>query len=122
MRKIVGIVDDDPTMPDAVDRLLRAAGYETELFSSGDALLDRLSTSVAACLLIDIHLGSDCGIALGRRLAALGSALPVIFMSGADDQATKRAAIDAGCIAFLNKPFPANLLMEAVERALRRNG
>ena len=122
MRKVVGIVDDNPTVLNAVALLLRAAGYETELFSSGDALLDRLTTSAAVCLVIDIHLGDECGIALGRRLAALGLTLPVIFMSGDGDRGTEEAAIDAGCIAFLRKPFPANLLMEAVERALRRIG
>jgi len=116
MRKAVGIVDDNPTMLGSLDRLLRAAGYDTELFSSGEALLE---TSTAGCLVIDIHLGGVSGIELARRLAELGSTLPVIFMSGAIERTIEAAAAKAGCIAFLHKPFPADRLVESIEKALQ---
>jgi len=96
MRKAVGIVDDNPTMLGSLDRLLRAAGYDTELFSSGEALLESIATSTAGCLVIDIHLGGVSGIELARRLAELGSTLPVIFMSGAVERTIEAAAAKAG--------------------------
>jgi FixJ family two-component response regulator len=119
MQKVVGIVDDDPSLLGAVDQLLRAAGYDTELFSAAEALLDRVETSKAACLVIDIHLGGISGIELARQLVALGRTLPIIFMSGAANHAMEAAAFEIGCIAFLHKPFPANLLLDAVGMALQ---
>lgn len=119
MRKAVGIVDDNPAMLGSLDRLLRAAGYDTELFSSGEALLESIATSTAACLIIDIHLGGVSGIELARRLAELGSTLPVIFMSGAVERTIEAAAAKSGCIAFLHKPFPADRLVESIEKALQ---
>jgi FixJ family two-component response regulator len=119
MRKIIGIVDDNPTMLDSVDGLLRASGYETELFSSGEALVDAITTSHAVCLVVDIQLGGISGIELARHLAALGSTLPVIFMTGAVDRTIESAALETGCVAFLRKPFPAHLLVGAIEQALQ---
>ena len=122
MRKVVAIVDDNPAMLNSLDRLLRSVGYDTELFSSGGAFLDGVAASAAACSVIDIYLGDMSGIELGHRLTTLGLAFPIIFMSGTANQAIKQAAIDAGCVAFLDKPFPADLLTEAVERALQARG
>jgi FixJ family two-component response regulator len=119
MQRVVGIVDDEPAMLGAVDDLLRAAGYDTELFSAAEALLDRIGTSKAACLVIDIHLGGISGIELARQLVALGLTLPIIFMSGAANHAMEAAAFETGCIAFLHKPFPSDLLLDAVSRALQ---
>ena len=69
------------------------------------ALLDSGSAHTATCLLLDIHLGGTSGIELQRRLAAAGSKCPVIFMTANDDEATRNKAVDAGCIAYLRKPF-----------------
>lgn len=118
MRKVVGIVDDNPAMLGSMDRLLRAAGYDTELFSSGEALLESITTSTAGCLVIDIHLGGMSGIELGCRLATLGLTIPVVYMSGAVDRAIEAAAAKTGFVAFLHKPFPANVLVDAIESAL----
>jgi FixJ family two-component response regulator len=120
MQRVVGIVDDDPTMLGAVDELLQAAGYDTELFSTAEALLDRVRTSKAACLVIDIHLGDVSGIELGRQLVPLGLTVPVIFMSGDSNHGIEAAAFEMGCIAFLHKPFPCDRLLEAVESALQQ--
>jgi len=60
------------------------------------------------CLLLDIHLGGISGIDLQRRLTSSGTDLPVIFMTAIDSQATRQEAFDAGCIAYLKKPFWQN--------------
>jgi len=69
------------------------------------------------CVVLDVNLNATCGIEFKRQLAASGSALPVIFVTANDTEHTRRTAIDAGCIAFLRKPFPAESLFDAIHLA-----
>jgi FixJ family two-component response regulator len=114
-RKVVAIVDDDPGMLDGLMRLMKAYGFEPAAYASADAFLSDMEESKAACVVVDIHPLS--GIELGRRLRQLGSKVPVIFISALDDEAIRNAADEAGCVAYLRKPFPAGLLMGAVAKA-----
>src|SRR5215470_12907360 len=116
-RKLVIVVDDDGTMLKSLERLLNASGFDTEVFRSAEAFLARPAAREVACLVIDIHLGGMSGIELRRRLTASGSAVPVVFMTAFDDDDTHNAAIRAGCIACLHKPFPARSLIGAIEIA-----
>jgi FixJ family two-component response regulator len=122
MRKVVGIVDDDPGVLSSVGRFLRVAGYGTELYSSAEDLLGRVETTEATCLVLDIHLGGISGIELARQLVKRGCTAPVIFISGAANQSMERAAIESGCIALLHKPFCAKVLVDAVESAFQPAG
>jgi len=99
-------------------RLLNEHGFNVALFESGVALLRRADFGSALCVIIDVNLDDQSGIDLRRQLADKGVQLPVIFITGNDSDANRSAAIDAGCIAFLSKPFAARSLIEAVERAL----
>ena len=81
------------------------------------ALLDSDAAPTATCMLLDIHLGGISGIELQRRLAAAGSNSPVIFMTAIDDDATRKEATNAGCIAYLKKPFAPQLLLDAIREA-----
>jgi FixJ family two-component response regulator len=119
MQRVVGIVDDDPAMLSALGGLIEAAGYDTELFSSGEALLEAVATSTAACFVIDIQLGGITGIEVGRQLAARGIGAPIIFVSGGADHLAAAARAEVGGIAFLRKPFAADRLLEAIENAFR---
>src|SRR4051812_38360646 len=114
-RKLVLVVDDDTSMLKGLERLLNASGFDTEVFASAEAFLARAFDREAACLLIDIHLGGMSGIELRRRLAASGSAVPVVFMTAFDDEKTHHAAVEAGCVVCLHKPFPARLLIGAID-------
>jgi FixJ family two-component response regulator len=116
-RKLVVVIDDDRTMLKGLERLLNASGFDTEVFCSAEAFLARAEPREAACLVLDIHLGGMSGIELRRRLAASGSAVPVVFMTAFDDETTHEEAVEAGCIACLHKPFPARLLIGAIETA-----
>ena len=113
----VAVVDDDPNMLKGVERLLNVHGFGTAVFTSAEDFLDRGDQSKLHCLVLDINLGGMSGIELRRELRASGSSLPVVFLTGVDDEVTRAAALREGCIAFLRKPFPGNLLIEAVERA-----
>jgi len=116
-RKVVALVEDDPSVLTGLQRLLSARGFEAEPFASAEAFLDGAAASKAGCLVLDIHLGGMSGIELRRRLAVSGSAIPVIFMTAFDDELTQREAVEAGCIAYLHKPFSAHSLIAALEMA-----
>ena len=114
LRKVT-VIDDDPTMLKAIERLLRVKGFEVETFASAEAFL--AGTGKAACLVLDIHLGGMSGIELRRRLVASGSEPPTIFITAVDDEATRKEATNAGCVAYLRKPFLASLLVGAIDKA-----
>ena len=113
-RRVVAVVDDDQDMLRGLQRLLNASGYDTEVFSSGEAFLDGAASSKATCLVLDIHLGGISGIELWRRLSKSGSKLGIIFMTAVDDEAVHLEAMESGCTALLRKPFPARALIDAI--------
>src|SRR6476661_4923946 len=115
---VVIVVDDDPGLLKSVARLLAHHGIESRTFASAEALLEADNVQTATCLLLDIHLGGISGIELRRRLAASGSNCPVIFMTANDDEATRNEAVEAGCIAYLRKPFGQHVLLNALSKAV----
>ena len=118
-RRIIGIIDDDPSMLTGVGRLLSAHGFLAVVYPSAEAFLECAAASEACCLVLDINLGGISGIELRRRLEADGSTLPVIFMSAADCNEIEREAVEAGCVAYLRKPFPPCQLIDAIDKAVR---
>jgi FixJ family two-component response regulator len=116
--RTVAVVEDDPSMRRSVERLLNVHGFPTEGYSSAETFLSRDAVSKIVCIVLDVHLGGMSGIELRRRLKDSGSRLPIIFITAVDDDALELEAAEAGCIAYLHKPFPATLLIAAVDRAL----
>jgi FixJ family two-component response regulator len=110
----IAVVEDDPSLMQGLNRLLLAHGFRVEKFTSAESFLDDVASCEAECLLVDIHLGGISGIDLKRRLTSSGSVLPVIFMTAIDNEATRREAFDVGCVAYLRKPFLAELLIDAI--------
>jgi FixJ family two-component response regulator len=113
-RNVVAIIDDNLRLLGAMSRLLSGIGYHTELYASAKEFLDVAMTSEALCLVIDIHLGNSCGLELARHLTKAGFTIPIIFMTGNDDAALRKRAMEIGGIAFLRKPFSAEALMEVL--------
>ncbi|MBR1279892.1 response regulator [Bradyrhizobium sp. AUGA SZCCT0283] len=116
--KSILVVDDDSSMRKCMKRLLNEHGFNVALFDSGVALLRRADFGSAFCVIIDINLHDQSGIDLRRQLADRGVRLPVIFITGNDSDSNRSAAVEAGCIGYLSKPFAARSLIEAVEAAL----
>ncbi|MET3969120.1 MULTISPECIES: response regulator [Bradyrhizobium] len=116
-QKIVLVVDDDPGMLKAVQRLLRAHTYEPITFSSGEAFRSYPAIEKAACVILDIDLPDGSGIDLRRDLKTAGVSVPVIFITGNENPAVRQAALGSGCIAFLTKPFSTHELIEPLKRA-----
>jgi FixJ family two-component response regulator len=117
-KKIVAIVDDDPEMREATAALLSAFGYGTETFNSAEAFLIAAATSQASCLVTDIQLGDISGVELAHQLKADGYKFPAIFITALDDEWIRSKVAAAGGIALLTKPFPPNVLIEAVVKAI----
>jgi FixJ family two-component response regulator len=114
---MIAVVDDEQTMLKAIDRLLTANGFATQIFASAEAFLDSHSAKDATCLVLDIQLSGMSGIELRRRLKAVRSKLPVIFITAVDDEVLHREAMEVGCVACLRKPFSADSLIGAIEKA-----
>jgi FixJ family two-component response regulator len=117
-QRVVAVIDDDVDILKAIGRLLKAHGFRLESFASAEAFLARDSAHELACLVLDIHLGGISGIELQRRLKASGCRLPIIFITAIEDDATRRDAMAAGCVAYLRKPFAARLLIDAIDSAM----
>jgi FixJ family two-component response regulator len=116
-RRAVFVVDDDPSMLRGVKRLLREHGFQAVLFDSAQALQNHGDFDDACCIILDINLSDGSGIDLRNQLRATGILLPVIFITGNDNDATRLAALQSGCIAYLTKPFLAKSLIEPIEMA-----
>ncbi|WFU75526.1 response regulator [Bradyrhizobium sp. CB2312] len=117
IKKIVGVLDDDPSALNAAGVLLTALEFDVILFASADDFRRNNGAASIDCLLLDIQLGSMSGIDFRRELKGSHPNLPVIFVTGLDGEAACREARDAGCSGFLRKPFEARLLAETIRRA-----
>ena len=115
--RTVAVVEDDPSMRTSVERLLNAHGFPTESYRSAETFLSRDGASEFGCLVLDIHLKGMSGIELRRRLNNSGVKFPVIFITAVDDDALELEATQVGCVAYLHKPFPAALLIGAINKA-----
>jgi FixJ family two-component response regulator len=114
--RTIAVVDDNPSMLQGLNRLLSAHGFQVRTFASAEAFLEADVGCEADCLLLDIHLGGISGIDLQRQLIASGRELPVIMMTAIDNEITRQEAFDAGCFAYLKKPFLSKLLIDAIGR------
>ena len=95
----------------------RTNGYDSVLFSSAKAFKNQFDFNHACCVVLDINLEDGSGIELRYGLKAAGNSVPVIYMTGNDNPAVRKAALESGCLAYLTKPFSAKALIEPVERA-----
>jgi len=118
---VIHIVDDDASFRSSMSRLLKASGYATELYESGNAFLDRFPVGESGCILLDLRMSGVQGFELQDRLAKTGNALPIIFLTAHGDISAGVKAIRAGAEDFLPKPVSKEALFECVERALARN-
>jgi FixJ family two-component response regulator len=114
----VAVVEDDPSMRKSIERLLNTHGFATEGYSSAETFLSRDAAGQIDCIVLDIHFDGMSGVELRYHLKASGSKVPVIFITAVDDDALERKVLQAGCVAYLHKPFPTALLISAITKAL----
>ena len=119
MQACVHIVDDDASFLVAMERRLKHAGYDVETYASALHLLVNLPTeSIPSCILLDVRIPGLDGPALQKRLAELGSTLPIIFLTGYLDIPVTVQAIKAGAADVLTKPVSSDDLVRAIEGAI----
>lgn len=113
----VFIVDDDPSIRDALGLLLSVRGYRTAMFASGEDFMKAWHQDWMGCLLIDIRMPGMDGLTLQKRLIELDCHLPVIVITGHGDVNLARQAFKANASDFLEKPFDDAKLINAIEEA-----
>lgn len=116
---IIAIVDNDLSLLKALARLVRAFGYQPEMYVSAEAYLSRQASAQVACLLLDINLDGMSGLALQKYLRNHSTTtLPIVFISGRDDMKAIGEAIDDQCVAYLHKPVDATTLRTILDHVV----
>lgn len=118
---IVFIVDDDISVRESLELLIRSEGWQAETFTSAQEFLDRPKAPVPSCIVLDIGLPGLNGLELQRNLAAEQMAMPIIFITGCGDVPRSVQAMKAGAVDFLTKPFNDEGLLSAVRQAIERS-
>jgi FixJ family two-component response regulator len=117
----VYVVDDDPAVRDGLKALLTVSGYRIEAFDSAESFLAAADRGAVGCAILDIRMPGMNGLELQRELKRRGIALPVIIITGHGDVPLAVAALKAGAVDFLEKPFDSDALLASIAEALRRN-
>ncbi|MDT6964582.1 response regulator transcription factor [Cupriavidus sp. SZY C1] len=118
---MVYVVDDDESMRRAVSMLLRSVGYQVKTFASATDFLAAPRPDVPSCLILDVRLKGQSGLAVQEQFAASKMPIPIIFMTAHGDIAMSVKAMKAGAMDFLAKPFRDQDMLDAVESALARD-
>jgi FixJ family two-component response regulator len=112
------IIDDDESVRRALQRLLRSVGLNVMAFATAEEFLQASLPPAPDCLILDIHLPGLSGLDLQDRLNAQGQTVPIVFITAYADAPAREAALRSGALAFLEKPFEEQALLDAVARAL----
>ena len=113
---LISIVDDDPSVRRALNRLVGSAGYLVETLASAGDFLGSSPSTRTACLVLDIYMEGMTGFELQERLEADRLAIPIIFMTAHDDPATRERIRRSRAAAYLGKPFDGQALLDAIFR------
>jgi FixJ family two-component response regulator len=118
---IVFVVDDDISVRESLELLIRYEGWQPETFASAQEFLDRPEAFVPSCLILDVSLPGLNGLELQKRVAVERAEMPIIFITGYGDVPMTVQAMKAGAVEFLTKPFSDEVLLTAVRQALERS-
>ena len=120
-KPVVYVVDDDPSVRKALERLLRSAGHDAKTFASAVEFLDFSHPDAPGCLILDIKMPKVSGLDLQDRLAEKGISFPIIFITGHGTVPASVKAFKAGAMDFLQKPFEDSELLNAVSRGIEKH-
>jgi FixJ family two-component response regulator len=118
---IVFVVDDDISVRESLELLIRTEGWQPETFASAQDFLDRPRISAPSCLVLDVSLPGLNGLELQKRVAVERSDMPIIFITGHGDVPMTVQAMKAGAVEFLTKPFGDTALLSAIRQSLERS-
>ena len=118
---IVFVVDDDVSVRESLDLLIKFAGWQSETFASAVDFLARPRTTAPSCLVLDVSLPDLDGLELQKLIASERTDLPIIFITGHGDVPMTVQAMKAGAVEFLTKPFDDEVLLSAIRHAIKRS-
>jgi FixJ family two-component response regulator len=119
---IVFVVDDDISVRESLEALIRFAGWQPETFASAQEFLSHPPVPVPNCLVLDVSLPGLNGLDLQKRIASDRTDMPIIFITGYGDIPTTVRAMKAGAVEFLTKPFSDDALLDAIRNAIEKSG
>jgi FixJ family two-component response regulator len=114
---LIAIVDDDASVCEALESLLKSIGFQTASFTSAGSFLDSPQFPNVSCVVLDVSMPNMDGLELQRHLASTNP-IPIIFITAHRDEKTRERALRAGAISFLNKPFSDEALIDSLYSAL----
>ena len=117
---LISVVDDDLSVREALENLISSVGFNVKLFASAEAFLDSDAPLHTDCAVLDLLLPGMTGLELQRKLAADGRSIPAIIITANGSEKAQAEAVSAGAIAFLKKPFKEEVLLDAINSALKR--
>jgi FixJ family two-component response regulator len=118
---VVFVVDDDVSIRESLELLIRSAGWKPETYASAKEFMDCARPEVANCLVLDVNLPDLNGLDLQKLVATERTEMPIIFVTGYGDIPTTVKAMKAGAVEFLPKPLHDKTLLKAIEHALKRS-
>ena len=118
---LIAVVDDDMSIRNAMQDLLRAAGFSSVAFSNATSFLDSADRERIACLVADMRMPGMSGIELHEHLAATGAGIPTIIITAHSGELPRERLRDSGITCFLIKPFAPDELLECVRKAVARS-
>ena len=118
-RLVVSVVDDDESLRRSLRNLLRSVGFGVETFASAEEFLGSAQRENTGCLVLDLRMTGMSGLDLLRHLAVADSRIPAVVLTAHGDEETRRRSLQAGAVAFLDKPFRSDALLDTVRAALR---
>ena len=113
-RPVVSVVDDDESLRRSLRNLLRSVGFGVETFASAEEFLRSAQRENTGCLVLDLRMTGMSGLDLLRHLAVADSGIRVVVLTAHGDEETRRRSLEAGAVAFLDKPFRSDALLDAV--------
>src|SRR6202166_3244494 len=119
--QIVFVVDDDISVRESLELLIRSEGWQPETFESAQEFLAHPRALVPSCLVLDVSLPGLNGLELQKRVAVERTDMPIIFITGYGDVPMTVQAMKAGAVEFLTKPFGDNVLLSAIRNAIERS-
>lgn len=117
----VYVIDDDPSVRDGLDSLLRSVGYDVGSFASPRDFLAHRRSNGPSCLVLDVRMPDASGLDFQDELARSSNPLPIIFLTGHGDVPMSVRAMKAGAVEFLLKPFREQDLLDAIRQALEKD-
>ena len=121
LRPVVFVVDDDVSVRESLELLIRYEGWQPQLFASADEFLSGPRLGGPSCLILDLSLPGLSGLDLQKRIGAERSEMPIILITGHGDIPSTVQAMKAGAVEFLTKPFTNDVLLSAIRQALERS-